>query len=103
MDRKRPKQHFPQPVRDAEALRLHELRDRILIHEQAAMPGVTLEVSACRLWVRFRGDPIGNWRCADAYFVFEDDAGILSVTLAVDSVVDVSLAAIAAYLVDFAT
>jgi hypothetical protein len=79
----------------AAELRLHELRDYLLIFDAGSAPGITLVVDDQRLWIRFRGDPIGNWRSAGSYLVFENDVGDLSLSETFEQAVPMTLAAIA--------
>ena len=77
---------------------LDNLCNSLISWQDVFYQGVTFDLCEQRLWVRFRGDPIGNWRCAHGCFVFETDDGQLSIVRSDEQAVHRTVRAVTDYL-----
>jgi hypothetical protein len=66
----------------------------------ATIMGATFVLQDGRLWVRFRGDLVGNWRESGAHLVFENALGELSISRSVEVALNVTMGELAAHLPD---
>jgi hypothetical protein len=76
---------------------LAQLCARLQACELASMNGVSFELASRRLWLRFRGDAIGNWRWSAPYLIYEDSDNALQLVTALDQAVQLSIGEYADY------
>ena len=77
---------------------LAQLCERLQASALAGVNGVSFDLASKRLWLRFRGDVIGNWRWSAPYLIYEDADNALQLVMEIEKAVELSTAEYADYI-----